>query len=328
MDLGNLALSLPVPPDVRTCIEWAQRAEALDYESVWISETAGPDPFVLAAAIAQATSRVRIGIGVSPVYVRTAATIASAASTVAQLAPGRFVLGLGASSHAVVGRWHGEPFERPLTRVRETVEVVRAMLHGHKLFYEGRSLRTHGFQLAIQPPIPVPIYVGALRPAMLEVAGEVGDGVVVNLFPAEILPRMLEHVGLGARRKGKDPRGLEVVCRHTVLVTDDRDAAREALRRALTWYFATPAYNSFAAWYGFAEEAALLAEGFRLGDRDMTRRGMSDRFVDSIAIYGSLDECRERIASYVAEGVNTSAISSLSSDPDAIRSVIEGLAPG
>jgi probable F420-dependent oxidoreductase len=328
MDLGNLALSLPVPPDVRTCIDWAQRAEALDYESVWISEVAGPDPFVLAAAIAQATSRVRIGIAVSPVFVRTAATIASAASTVAQLAPGRFVLGLGASSHAVVGRWHGEPFERPLTRVRETVEVVRAMLHGQKLSYEGRSLRTHGFQLAIQPPISVPIYIGALRPAMLEVAGEVGDGVVVNLFPAEVLPRMLDHVGFGARRKGKDPRGLEIVCRQRVLVTEDREAAREAFRRALMWYFATPVYNKFAAWYGFAEEAALLAEGFRLGDRDMTRRGMSDRFVDSIAIYGSLDECRERIASYVAEGVNTSAIGPLSSDPDAIRSVIEGLAPG
>jgi len=327
MDLGNLALSLPVPPDVRTCIECAQRAEGLEYESVWISETAGPDPFVLAAAVAQATSRIRIGIAVSPVYVRTPATIAAATSTVAQLAPGRFILGLGASSHAIVGRWHGVPFERPLTRVCETVETVRAMLRGQRVFYEGRSLRTHGFQLATLPAIPVPIYVGALRPAMLEIAGEVGDGVVVNLFPAEVLPRMLQHVAAGARRKGKDPRGLEVVCRHLVLVTDDKKAAREALRAALVYYFATPVYNKFAAWYGFEREAAMIAEGFRRGDRELTRRGMSDRFVDSIAIFGSIEECRERIAAYAAAGVTTAAIGPVSNDPDTVRAMVEALAP-
>ena len=126
---------------------------------------------------------------------------------------------------------------------------------------------------------------------------------------------------------GKDARGLEVVCRQMVLVTGDREAAREAFRNALVWYFATPVYNKFAAWYGFAEEAALIAEGFRLRDRELTRRGMSDRFVDSIAVFGSLEECRERIAAYVAAGVTTTAISPLSGEPDAVREVIEGLSP-
>jgi len=328
MDLGNLALSLPIPPDVQTCIEWAKRAETLEYESVWISEGAGPDPFVLAAAVAQATSRVRIGIAVSPVYVRTPATIASAAATVSQLAPGRFILGLGSASESSIGRWHGLKFEQPQARVLETVEVVRAMLRGQKVFYEGRSLRTHGFQLEVSPPVPVPIYVGALRPAMLEVAGEVGDGLIVNLFPAEILPIMLEHVALGARRNGKDPRGLEIVCRQLIVVSTNRDSARETIRSELIRYFADPAYNKFAAWYGFAEEAAFIDEGFRRGDCNLARRGMSDRLVESVGIFGSLDECRERIASYVAAGITTTAIRPLSSDPESIRAVIEGLAPG
>jgi alkanesulfonate monooxygenase SsuD/methylene tetrahydromethanopterin reductase-like flavin-dependent oxidoreductase (luciferase family) len=138
---------------------------------------------------------------------------------------------------------------------------------------------------------------------------------------------MLAHVAAGAKRAGKDPATLEVVCRHQVLVTDDRPAARELFRSALTGYFATPVYNRFAAWYGFEEEARLIAEGFRTGNRALTRQGMSDRFVDALAIFGSVQECRERIAAYVAAGVTTTAISVLSFDPETVRATLEGLAP-
>jgi len=328
MNLGKLALSLPVPPNVPACVEWARRAEGLGYESVWIAETGGPDPFVLAGAVAQVTSAMRVGIAVSPVYIRTPATIAAASGTVAQLAPGRFILGLGASSHTIVEQWHGTPFRKPLTRVRETVSAVRGMLAGEKVKLEGQTLRTQGFRLMVPPPAPVPIYVGALRPAMLELAGEIGDGVAVNLFPAEALPKMLGHVAAGAQRAGKDPAQLEVVCRHQVLVTDDKAGARELFRAALTGYFATPVYNKFAAWYGFAEEAAMIDKGFKTGDRALTRKGMTDRFVDSLGIFGSLDECRERIAAFVAAGVTTTIVSVLAFDPEAVRRTLEGLAPG
>jgi len=327
MNLGKLALSLPVPGDVATSLEWTRRAEALGYESIWIAETGGPDPFVLAGAAAQLTKKVRIGLAVSPVYIRTPATIAAATGTVSQLAPGRFILGLGSSSHAMMENWHGVPFRKPVTRVRETVVTVRGMLEGQKVNFEGETLRTRGFRLMVPPAAPVPIYIGALRPAMLELAGEIADGVAVNLFPVEALARMKEHVAIGARRAGRDPGQLEVVCRHQVLVTDDKASAREMFRTALTGYFATPVYNKFASWYGFEEEARLIAEGFRRGDRELTRQGMTDRLVDSLGIFGSLDECRERIAAYVAAGVTTTAVSVLALDPDVIRRTIEGLAP-
>src|SRR5262245_59883863 len=109
MDLGRLALSLPIPPDVGTCLDWTGRAEALGFGSIWIAETGGPGPFVLAGAVAGRTKRARIGLAVSPVYFLTPATIAAATGTVAQLAPGRFILGLGTSSHAMVENWHGLP---------------------------------------------------------------------------------------------------------------------------------------------------------------------------------------------------------------------------
>jgi probable F420-dependent oxidoreductase len=328
MNLGQMALSLPVPPNVPACIDWAHRAENLGYESIWIAETGGPDPFVLAGTVAQVTRTARIGLAVSPVYIRTPATIAAASGTVAQLAPGRFILGLGASSHAIVGNWHGVPFHKPLTRVRETVTTVRAMLAGEKVQFTGTTLRSHGFRLMVPPPAPVPIYVGALRPAMLELAGEVGDGVAVNLFPVEALPKMLAHVAIGARRANKDPGTFEVVCRQQILVTDDKNGARELFRAALTGYFATPVYNKFAAWYGFDEEAALIEKGFKSGDRALTRKGMTDRFVDSLGIFGSLEECRERIAAYVTAGVTTTIVSPLTFDPEGVRRTIEGLAPG
>src|SRR6185369_14001121 len=152
----------PVSGDVAASLEWARRAEDLGYESIWIAETGGPDPFVLAGAVAQVTKRVRIGLAVSPVYIRTPATIAAAAGTISQLAPGRFILGLGASSHAIVGGWHGTPFRKPLTRVRETVTTVRSMLAGQKSSVDGETLRSHGFRLMVPPAAPVPIYVGAL----------------------------------------------------------------------------------------------------------------------------------------------------------------------
>ena len=157
MNVGKLALSLPVPGDVKACVDWARRAEDLGYESIWIAETGGPDPFVLAGVVAQATTRVRIGLAVSPVYIRTPATIAAAAGTVSQLAPGRFILGLGASSHAIVEGWHGIPFRKPLTRVHETVTTVRAMLAGQKSAFDGVTLRTHGFRLMVPPAAPVPV---------------------------------------------------------------------------------------------------------------------------------------------------------------------------
>lgn len=328
MNLGNLALSLPVPANVAGCLDWAKRAEDLGYESIWIAETGGPDPFVLAGAIAQVTKRVRIGIAVSPVYIRTPATIAAAVGTVSQLAPGRFTLGLGSSSHAMVQNWHGLEFQKPLQHVRDTVQIVRAMLDGQKLAYEGEALRTRGFRLLVPPASPVPIYVGALRPAMLRVAGEVGDGLAVNLFPAPALPRMLEHFAAGAEKAGKDVRSMEVVCRHQVLVTKDKDAARNLFRAGLTGYFATPVYNKYAAWYGFEEEARMIEEGFQKGDRELTRKGMTDRFIDAVGIFGSVEECRERIAEFVAAGVTTTAISVLTLDPETLRATLESLAPG
>jgi len=323
----RLGASLPVPPDLAMCRRVAERAEALGYESVWIADTgAGPDAFVVGAAVAGCTSRLRIGTAVVPVQLRTPSAMAAAAGSLAQLAPGRVVLGLGVSSETIVAQWGGVAFERPLTRVRETVGVLRQMLAGERVTFAGRTLRTRGFRLVSLPPRPVPIYLGALMPPMLELAGEIADGVVLNMMPAEAVPRMLDHVRRGAARAGRDGASLEVVARFQVIVSDDPAGARRALRPMLGPYFATSVYNRFAAWCGFEAEAREILAGWQAKDRERNMAAVSDEMIDRIAIVGTAEQCRARLRAFVAAGVTTPMVHPYLFDEQAIWTALETLA--
>lgn len=324
----RLGASLPLPPDLGMCRRVAERVEPLGYESVWIADTgAGPDAFVVSAVAAQATKRARIGTAVIPIYTRALPVLAAGAGSAAQLAPGRFILGLGISSETIVDTWGGVPFRQPFTRMRETVDILRRMLAGERVTAKGRTVRTANFRLVSPPPAPVPIYIAALMPPMLELAGEIADGVILNFMPVEAVPRMLEHVRIGAERAKRNPADLEVVSRFQCVVTDDKAAARGALRHMMGPYFATSVYNRFVAWCGFGEEAREIDAGWRAKDRGRNLGAVTDEMVDRIAIIGSADECRERLAAFVAAGVTTPMIQPFLFDEAAIWSTLEALAP-
>jgi probable F420-dependent oxidoreductase len=324
----RLAASLPVPPDLPMCQRVARRVEELGYESVWLADTgAGPDAFVLAAAVAGVTTRLRIGTAVVPVYTRTPSVMAAQAGSVAQLAPGRFVLGLGASSDTIVDAWGGVPFAKPLTRMRETVGVLRQMLAGERVTFSGRTIRTRGFRLVSQPPQPVPIHLAALMPPMLELAGELADGVVLNFMPVESVPRMLEHVRRGAERAGRDPQTLEIVSRFQVIVTDDPASARGAIRHMMGPYFATSVYNRFVAWCGFEAEAQAILAGWQAKDRARNLAAVTDDMIDRIAIIGTPDECRARLRAFADAGVTTPMVHPFLFDEASIWRTFESLAP-
>ena len=329
MELGRLAISLPVPFFApRACVELARTAEReWGYDAIWLAETNGPDSASLAGALAVATERATLGTAIVPVQTRTPALLAMTAATLAGLAPERFVLGLGSSSHAIVEGWHGLPFERPLARVRETVAIVRAALAGGKTEFAGRTVRSHGLRLGYLPKRPVPIYLAALRERMLELAGEIGDGLVVNLFPVTAMPRILDAYRRGAARAGRDARSDEVVCRFQVAVTDDVPAARNLIRLAFAGYVAQPVYNAYFRWCGFEEEAAGVAAAFARGDRAASSAAMTDALIDRIAILGSAESCREQIAGFVTAGVTTPVISPIASDAAGVRRTLEAFAP-
>jgi probable F420-dependent oxidoreductase len=323
-----LGASLPLPPDLPMCRRVAERVEGLGYESVWIADTgAGPDAFVVGAAVATCTSRLRIGTAVVPVYTRAPSVMAAGAGSLAQLAPGRVVLGIGASSETIVDAWGGLRFERPLQRIRETVAILRRMLSGERVTFEGRTIRTRGFRLVSPPPEPVPIYLAALMPPMLELAGEIADGVILNFMPVEAVPRMLEHVRRGAERAGRDPARLEIVSRFQTIVTEDVPAARDALRQMMGPYFATSVYNRFVAWCGFPEEAAAILAGWQAKDRARNLAGVTDGLIDRLAIIGPAANCRARLDAFVRAGVTTPMIHPFLFDEAAIWTAFEQLAP-
>src|SRR5205814_6313472 len=286
--LRRLGASLPLPPDLDMCRRVAEHAEILGYASLWIADTgAGPDAFVVAALAAGVTRRVRIGTAVVPIYTRALPVHAAGAGSVAQLAPGRFVLGLGISSETIVDAWGGVPFRRPFARMRETVSVLRQMLAGERVTFDGKTVRTRNFRLVSPPPRPVPIYVAALMPPMLELAGEIADGVLLNFMPVEAVPRMLPHVRNGAERAGRGGAELEVVARFQTLVTDDVPRARTALKHMMGPYFATSVYNRFVAWCGFPDEAREIGAAWRAKDRTRNVAAVPDDMVDRLAIIGS-----------------------------------------
>jgi probable F420-dependent oxidoreductase len=329
VSLGRVAITLPVPfMGTRECVELGRRAETeWGYDAIWLAETAGPDSFTLAAALAMATERATIGTAIVPVYNRTPAVLAMSAGSLAQLSEGRFVLGLGSSSHAIIGSWNGIEFESPLAHVRESVQLVRAALSGERTDFEGEVFRSRGFRLGCPPDDPLPIYVAALRERMLRLAGEVGDGLIVNFFPLTALPQILRAYREGAAKMGRDAEGDEVVCRFQVCVTDDVPAARRLMRAAFAGYVATPVYNRFFTWCGFGEVAKGVADAFAQRNRSAAAEAMTDDFIDRVAILGSASSCREQVAAFVEAGVTTPVIAPLVPDRAGVERVFEAFAP-
>lgn len=329
MNLGKLAITLPAPfLSASACVDLAVRAEReWGYEALWLAETGGAESFALAGAIARATERVEIGTAIVPAYNRTPAVLASAAGTVAQLSQDRFILGLGTSSHAIIEQWNGLPFEKPLARMRETVAVLRQALAGEKTDFDGRTLHSHGFRLGALPGKPLKIYLAALREKMLELAGEVGEGLIINFMPVDAMPRILGAYRAGAQRAGRDGRDDEVVARFQIGVTDDVPAARKLVRAAFGGYVATPVYNKFFEWVGFGDVAKGVQEAFAARDRAATAAAMSDDFIDRVTILGSAEECREKLAAFVEAGVTTPVLAPLATGPQAVQAVYEALAP-
>ena len=322
----RIAVTLPAGPGLAGTIARVRQAAADGFDDAWFGDGGAPDSLTSAAAVAPHAGSMRIGVAVTPVFTRTPAVLAATANALGQLLPGRFVLGLGSSSHTMMEGWHGVAFEKPLTRVRETARMVRAMLAGEKSVFRLETLRSRGYR---QPPLerPVPIYLAALRPAMCETAGEVGDGAVFNLWPRRALPKMLERVRAGARRAGKDPAEVEVVNRYMVLVTDDKAAALARFKRAMAPYYATPVYNRFLAWAGYADVAGEIAEGWAARDRARTTGAISDALAGEIAVVGTADECRARIREAAERGVHTHILAPLSDDPAEIARTFAAFTP-
>jgi probable F420-dependent oxidoreductase len=271
-------------------------AEEAGYTDAWPGEVQGDDGFTPVALAATCTERMRLGTGVVNVFTRGPAVLAQHAASLQELSGGRFVLGIGSSSNVIVERWNGIPFEKPLTRVRETTEFLRAALAGERA--------NGGFKLERPPEQPVPIVIAALRERMLRTAGELGDGAFLNFLPLSAVDTVLEEVRAGEREGGKEPGTVDVLCRFFCL-QGEREQAMGIARFMFCAYATVPVYEKFFRWLGYGEAIDPMVEAWREGDRGRALEAAPAELIEEIFILGSPEEQRARLETYVERGVKT-----------------------
>ena len=201
------------------------------------------------------------------------------------------------------------PFEKPLTRVRETVELVRGLFAGEKTRYEGATITSRGFRLKERIKGKVPIFLAAMGPKMLELVGELADGVILNHFtPLDRVPFALECLDRGAKRSGRRVEDLEVAQRVAVCVTEDDAAAREYFRTDFTFYGSTAVYRQIIGLMGYPDAAEEIRKGFEARDRARIMAAAPDEAVERMYVWGDRETCYRRVREFYAAGVHTVAV--------------------
>lgn len=325
----SLAISLP-PTGIPFAenIAFAKEAESRGYESAWVAEVGGNDAFALGAAVGAATEKLRIGTAVVPMNIRGPAMLAMAASTMDAMSGGRGICGIGVSSPQIVTDWNGQSYDRPLRRARETIEVLRAAFSGEKVTYEGQCLKVNGYRMMPPPRRPVPIYLGALNRQMLRLAGEVADGVVINMLGESFVPTVVAEVRKGAERAGRDPADIEVVMRVQCCVGEDAAMVRDAFAQGFGAYIVAPGYDRFFTWQGFGDVVEGVRAGRAARDRAASRAAVSDELLDALVVAGSADEVRARLQAFMDAGVTTPAVHVFWPDAETAWRTMRELAPG
>jgi F420-dependent oxidoreductase-like protein len=308
---------ISVGKSLERTLERLRRAEGLGYDAAYTTHLAARDSLTVIAAYAAATERIRVGTGVTPIYSRTPVASAQTIATVDELSGGRAVLGLGASHKPVVEGWYGQELEKPVRDMREYVGIVRAILHGEDP-PQGERFRSGFHFMGYEPRADIPIYIGALSPRMLRLAGEIADGVVLWLcIPDYIRDVVVPTVAEGRQKAGKPPGDFDIVAAVPSAVTNDPDQARAQLRSELIPYFSLPFYRKMLERSGFGEE---LAQFDRTG-----MEAISDRFLSALAAIGSADEAAASVRRYADSGATSPCLGGISrTDVDTTLEALAG----
>jgi probable F420-dependent oxidoreductase len=290
---------------------------ALGYTDAWSAELNGVDAFTPLALASQWTSELRFGTAIAPIYTRGPCLLAMSAATMAGLAPGRFVMGIGTSSQVVVEQWNGIAFEKPYQRSRDMLRFLRAALAGQKVSERYETFTVDGFRLDPVPAVPPTLALAALRPQMVKLAAAEADAAITNWLSPGDVPQVRAAAG----------PDCELVARIFVCPTADLDTARAIGRRVLAAYVTVPAYAAFHVWLGRGELLKPMQDLWAEGDRKGALAAIPDQVVDDLVVHGELEACRERVAEYQASGLDTPVISILPAPGADVPEVIRKLAP-
>jgi probable F420-dependent oxidoreductase len=286
----------------------ARHAEEVGYESLWSQEATELDGFTPLVVAAQHTERVRLVTGIVSVYTRGPALLAQSATALAELSGGRFTLGLGASSNVIVEQWNGIPFERPLARVRTTVDYLRRAFAGERV--DG------GFKLSSPPKAPIPIVLAALRDRMLRLARERADSAFTNFLPLSGVGQVVEAFGAPDK---------ELACRFFSVAGPEDDALALA-KRVFVAYATVPVYAEFFRWLGWGEAIDPLVDAWDAGERKRSLELAPEELVREIFLLGPVEAQRERLTQFADAGIDTTVLTLLS-PPEQLEATIDAFAP-
>jgi probable F420-dependent oxidoreductase len=317
---ANARWGMTIPFQGRTLPESRElisELPALGYTDIWSAEVNGADGFVPLALAAEWAPAARLGTAIVPVSTRGPGLLAMSAATLAELAPERFVLGIGASSPVIVEHWNAGEFVTPFARTRDTLRFLKLALAGEKVTERYETFAVKGFRLERAPRHAPKIVLAALRPRMLHLAAAEADGAITNwLSPADVRKVRAET--------GPD---TELIARLFVVVSEDADRVRELGRRMLAAYLTVPVYAKFHDWLGRGEVLRPMHEAWAAGDRQAALKAIPDEVVDELIVHGDAAACRARIREYVTAGLTTPVLAPLPGGEVPLAQAVRDLAP-
>jgi F420-dependent oxidoreductase-like protein len=319
-------------------IDKVLEAERLGYDSVWTAEAYGSDAVTPAAWIAARTTRLHVGTGIMQIPARTPAMTAMTAMTLDALSGGRFRLGLGVSGPQVVEGWHGQAFGKPLTKTREYVEIVRAVLRREKplefrgeyyqIPYAGADATGLGKPLKsiLHGRAGLPIYLAAVGPKNVALAAEIADGWIPVFFSARRSAMFREWLDEGFARGRRRHEAFDVMPMVPVVVGPDAAACRATVKPRIALYVGGMGargrnfYNDIARRYGYEGAAKTIQDLYLGGKKAEAEAAVPDELVDEVALCGPPERIRERLAEWKTAGVTTIMVAG---DSTAVRTMAE-----
>ena len=287
-------------------IHCARAAEKAGFAYISVAESFYRDGPALAAALASSTREVRFGTSVFPIYTRTPFQLAMAMATLHEISRGRIgYLGLGVGYRSRLESYFGIKIEHPRARMREYVEIIRLLLSGRDATYRGRFFQFNGFPKLVERPLNIPIYFGSSGSRMLQLAGEVADGVILNSIPT---PEHIQHakrmVKQGAEKAGRDPAKVTIASSVIYSVADNLEEAAKAAKEDILFYLGYPEVTPMLEQSGFLEEAQAVRTAYRDGGKEKALGMISQRMLDSLSIHGDTARCRARLGDLVKAGLD------------------------
>lgn len=331
--LSTIGLVIPYWNDITKdeIIDFAQLAEGLGYDSIWVPEMWGRDAFSILSVIALNTKRIKLGTGIVSVFSRTPAIIAQTIATLDEFSEGRMILGLGTSGPLVIENWHGVKFDQPLRRTRECVDVIRMIISGQRVNYRGDIFGLKNFTLQFKPFREIiPIYIASIGPKNTSLTGEVADGWIPFLVPTEHYKQSEDYLRAGAKKGGRAFDSIKICPYIPALVSDDEDASRRLIKDYIAFYIGAMGtfYSQLISRCGFQKEADSIVESWKKGSKEDAIKSVSESLLNSVAVTGPPNVGRDKIEVFRKAGADIPIIIFPPKAPrDLARETINNLAP-